>query len=97
MSFTIFSFGFRFTDTFRLASPPVLVVFSGNGGQHIQQHAVDGLQHAAGEIIADDAGQSQMTGWQVQTDDGQLLIGDLLSQYFPPRVVQTGESVYLLN
>lgn len=84
-------------NTFSLTPPSVLVIFSGNGGQHIQHHAIHGLQHAAGKIITDDAGQRQMAGWQGKTDDGQLFVGNLLSQYLPSCVIQTGQSVNLLN
>jgi len=38
-----------------------------------------------------------MAGWQIKTDDGQLFVGYLLSQYFPASIVQAGESVNLLN
>jgi hypothetical protein len=42
--------------TFSLTTSPILVVFSGNSGEHIQHHAIYGLQHASGKIITYCAG-----------------------------------------
>jgi hypothetical protein len=35
----------------RLTATAVLVILPGDGGEHIEHHAVDGVEHARGEVI----------------------------------------------
>src|ERR1700722_9751115 len=42
---------FRFGLALRLSASPVVVILSGNGGEHIEQHAVDRFEHAGGELV----------------------------------------------
>jgi hypothetical protein len=44
-----FSFGLGLP--LRLATPPVIIVLTRYRGEHVEQHAVDGFEHSAGELI----------------------------------------------
>ncbi|MNJ61532.1 hypothetical protein D3C77_573250 [compost metagenome] len=39
-------------DAFSLTAAAVFVVFTGNYSKHVQEHTVDGLNHAFGEVVS---------------------------------------------
>jgi hypothetical protein len=39
-------------DPFSLTPPPVLVILASDGGEHVQHHGIESVEHAAGELIA---------------------------------------------
>src|ERR1700722_16821788 len=50
------TFGFRLSLTLSLPAAPIDVVLAGDRREHVEQHTVDGFEHAAGELVAGIAG-----------------------------------------
>jgi hypothetical protein len=56
------AFRLRFGPTLGLPATPVLVIRAGDGGEHVEQHAIDGLEHPAGELVGGLSGHRPKRG-----------------------------------
>lgn len=57
----------------RLPSPPIVVIFPSNSGEHVEQHRADRFEHACGEFVG--AGRRHRPrGRPIERDDGYRVL-----------------------
>ena len=74
----------------------ILVILAGHSGQHVEQHAVDRVEHARRELIAI-AGCHDPTRRQIESDDPHLARREFGPQLFPIRSREARQSINLLG
>ena len=87
--------GLGIGDTLRLPPPAILVILARHSREHVQQHRIDGREHAAGEFIA----------WrrllparrQVKRNNSHSLGVDFRPKLEPVPLGQTRQTVHLLD
>ena len=89
-------FGLRLGLALRLTGAAIVIVLASDGGEHVEQHAVDGLEHPACELFADPT-RHRPARRQVERDDADTLGGKLSLECFPVRCSEAGQPVDLLD
>jgi hypothetical protein len=80
----------------RLSAAPVGVVFASNGGEHVEQHTVDGLKHPTGEFVCRFCGHHPRGG-QIQRNDADPARCQFGFETFPVFRDQARQAVDLLD
>ena len=85
----------RLGDPLRLSAASVVIVFAGDGGQHVEQHGVDGCEHAGRELIG---GRRQLPACrQVERDYADLLGVEFRAELPPVGIGQARQPIDLLD
>ena len=92
----VVAFGLRLGLALRLTAAAIVIVLASDGGEHVEQHAVDGLEHPACELVADPT-RHRPARRQVERDDADTLGGKLSPECFPVRCSEAGQPVDLLE
>jgi hypothetical protein len=82
--------------TLRLPAAAIDVILAGHRGEHIEQHAVDGFEHAPGELIAGIGGHHPRRR-QIQRHHPHAARRHFRFQAFPVLRCQARETVDLLD
>ena len=79
----------------RILWPPILIILSCHGSEHVEHHSIDGAEHAGGELIGLRGHHPRCR--QVECDDLDLAGVEFASQPLPVGVRQAAQPIDLLD